>query len=170
MMACVAERIIAAPFAIVGSIGVLAQLPNFNRLLDSHGVDFEQFMAGEFKRTVTLFGKNTDEGRGKLQEEVADTHELFKDFVRGNRPALGHRPGGDRRALVRYARHRAQLVDELVTSDDYLLTASNDADVFEVSYRAKKGLRKSLAAWFKPRWTGPSLLFGRIPPSTRGFG
>lgn len=146
MMACVAERIIAAPFAIVGSIGVLAQIPNFNRLLDSHGVDFEQFMAGEFKRTVTLFGKNTDEGRGKLQEEVADTHELFKEFVRGNRPALDIDQVATGEHWYGMRAIELRLVDELVTSDDYLLTANNDADVFEVSYRAKKGLSEKLGA------------------------
>ncbi|MFQ5545528.1 MAG: protease SohB, partial [Acidiferrobacterales bacterium] len=81
LMACVANKIIAAPFAIVGSIGVLAQLPNFHRLLDKYGVDFEQIKAGEFKRTVTVFGKNTDKDREKLKEEIEDTHELFKNFV-----------------------------------------------------------------------------------------
>ncbi len=145
MMACVGERIIAAPFAIVGSIGVLAQLPNFNRLLHSHGVDFEQFTAGEFKRTVTVFGKNTEEGRLKLQEEVADTHELFKDFVRGNRPALDMDQVATGEHWYGMRAIELKLVDELVTSDDYLLKASNDADVFEVSYRTKKGLAEKFA-------------------------
>ena len=78
-MACVASKIYAAPFAILGSIGVLAQMPNFNRMLDSHGVDFEQITAGKYKRTVTMFGKNTDEDRAKLKEELEDVHALFKD-------------------------------------------------------------------------------------------
>ena len=74
LMACVANRILAAPFAILGSIGVLAQIPNFNRMLDSHGVDFEQITAGKYKRSVTMFGKNTDEDRAKLKEELEDVH------------------------------------------------------------------------------------------------
>ena len=81
-MACVADKIIAAPFAIVGSIGVLAQLPNFNRMLDKHGVDFELMKAGELKRTVTMFGKNTDEDRKHFNEQLEDTHDLFKEFVK----------------------------------------------------------------------------------------
>jgi serine protease SohB len=88
LMACVANRIIAAPFAVVGSIGVLAQLPNFHRLLDKHGIDFEQVKAGEFKRTLTLFGKNTEKERAKLKEEIEDTHQLFKNFVSQHRPDL----------------------------------------------------------------------------------
>ncbi|HRX70063.1 MAG: protease SohB [Gammaproteobacteria bacterium] len=138
MMACVADRIIAAPFAILGSIGVIAQLPNFNRLLKKHDVDFEQFMAGEHKRTVTLFGENTDKGRQKFQEEIEDIHSLFKDFVKNHRPqvdlervATGEHWFGARALDCR-------LVDELRTSDDYLLDASAGADLYEIIYTGKK--------------------------------
>lgn len=138
MMACVADRIIAAPFAILGSIGVIAQLPNFNRLLKKHDIDFEQFMAGEHKRTVTLFGENTDKGRQKFQEEIEDAHVLFKDFVKSHRPqvdlervATGEHWFGAR-AL------ESRLVDELRTSDDVLLDASASADLYEVVYTGKK--------------------------------
>ena len=86
LMACVASKIYAAPFAILGSIGVLAQIPNFNRLLDSHGVDFEQITAGKYKRTVTMFGENSDEDRAKLKEELEDVHRLFKSAVSQYRP------------------------------------------------------------------------------------
>ena len=81
LMAAVANKIYAAPFAILGSIGVIAQLPNFNRLLDSHGVDFEQVTAGQYKRNVTMFGKNTDEDRAKLKDQLEEVHELFKSSV-----------------------------------------------------------------------------------------
>ncbi|HPF59971.1 MAG TPA: protease SohB [Candidatus Competibacteraceae bacterium] len=138
MMACVADRIIAAPFAILGSIGVIAQLPNFNRLLKKHDVDFEQFMAGEHKRTVTLFGENTDKGRQKFQEEIEDIHALFKDFVKTHRPqidlervATGEHWFGTRALDCR-------LADELRTSDDYLLDASASADLYEIIYTGKK--------------------------------
>ena len=88
MMACVGDEVLAAPFAIIGSIGVVAQLPNFHRLLKKHDVDFEQVSAGEFKRTLTLFGENTDADRAKFQQEIEDAHALFKDFVARFRPAL----------------------------------------------------------------------------------
>lgn len=138
MMACVAERIIAAPFAVVGSIGVIAQLPNFNRLLKKNDVDFEQFMAGEFKRTVTIFGENTDQGRRKFQEEIEDAHTLFKDFVKTHRPIvdLERVATGEHWYGVRAV--ASQLVDELRTSDDYLLAASAEADLYEVTYTGKK--------------------------------
>ena len=138
LMACVADRIIAAPFAILGSIGVIAQLPNFNRLLKKHDIDYEQFMAGEFKRTVTIFGENTEKGRHKFQEEIEVTHALFKEFVKTHRPPVDL----DRVATGEYwfgARAlECRLVDELRTSDDYLLAASADADLYEIVYTGKK--------------------------------
>ena len=146
LMACVADHIIAAPFAVVGSIGVLAQLPNFHRLLDRHGIDFEQIKAGEFKRTVTVFGKNTAKERAKLKEEIEDTHSLFKDFVATHRPALdiGSVSTGEHwygtRAL------QLKLIDELMTSDDYLLAQSKTADVYEVRYTARKSVSERLAS------------------------
>jgi serine protease SohB len=146
MMACVADRIIGAPFAIIGSIGVLAQLPNFHRLLDKHGVDFEQFKAGELKRTVTMFGENTEKERARLQEQLEDVHGLFKSFVKQNRPtvdleqvATGEYWYGSR-ALER------KLIDELRTSDDYLLEASSSANLYRISYTTKKTLGERLAS------------------------
>lgn len=140
MMACVANRVLAAPFAILGSIGVVAQLPNFHRLLKKHDIDFELITAGEFKRTLTLFGENTDKGRQKFSEEIEDVHALFKEFVSDNRPTLeiGRVATGEawfgQRALD------LGLVDELVTSDEYLVRACDDADVFEVRYVERKPL------------------------------
>ena len=138
MMACVADRIIAAPFAILGSIGVIAQLPNFNRLLKKHDIDYEQFMAGEFKRTVTLFGENTDKGRHKFQEEIETTHALFKDFVRSHRPQLDLEQVATGEYWYGTRALERRLVDELRTSDDYLLEASASADLYEVAYTGKK--------------------------------
>jgi len=134
MMACVANRIVAAPFAVIGSIGVVAQVPNFYRLLDRVGVDVEQFTGGEFKRTVTMFGENTEADRAKLTEQIHEIHDLFKDFVAARRPqvdldtvATGEYWYGTRALEL-------NLVDELTTSDDYLLAARERADLFEVSY------------------------------------
>lgn len=144
MMACVANRIIAAPFAIIGSVGVLAQIPNFNRLLKKHNIDFEQISAGEFKRTLTLFGENTDKDRRKMKEELEETHHLFKEFIRENREqvdidkiATGEHWYG-RRAL------ELKLVDELKTSDDYLVSAVNDSDIYEITYIRKKPISEKI--------------------------
>nr|VFJ97640.1 MAG: inner membrane peptidase. Serine peptidase. MEROPS family S49 [Candidatus Kentron sp. LFY]VFJ99979.1 MAG: inner membrane peptidase. Serine peptidase. MEROPS family S49 [Candidatus Kentron sp. LFY] len=146
MMACVANRIVAAPFAVIGSVGVIAQLPNFHRLLEKHGIDFEQIKAGDFKRTVTFFGKNTDKDREKLKEEIEDTHALFKKFVMANRPGLDI-------AKISTGEHwygtralELNLVDELMTSDDYLLAASKESDLYEVRYTAKKSVGERIAA------------------------
>ena len=145
MMACVADKIIAAPFAVVGSIGVVAQLPNFNRLLEKHGVDFELMKAGELKRTVTMFGKNTDEDRAHFNEQLEDTHDLFKDFVKENRPNLEIDKVATGEHWLATRGLELKLVDELLTSDDYLLQASNDADIYEISYTVPKTISERLA-------------------------
>jgi serine protease SohB len=138
LMACVADRIIAAPFAVVGSIGVVAQLPNFHRLLEQSGVDFELHTAGEYKRTLTLFGENTEAGREKLRQQLEDTHLLFKDFISEYRPRLDL----PRVATGEYWHGRQALdlglVDEIKTSDDYLMDAREQADLLLVSYEARK--------------------------------
>jgi Periplasmic serine proteases (ClpP class) len=145
MMACVAAKIIAAPFAIVGSIGVLAQLPNFNRLLDKHGVDFEMMKAGELKRTVTMFGKNTDEDRANFNEQLEDTHDLFKEFVKENRPALEINKVATGEHWLATRGIELKLVDEIVTSDDYLLNACSNADIYEIKYELPKTLSERLS-------------------------
>ncbi len=144
MMACIANEIITAPFAVVGSIGVVAQVPNFNRLLKEHNVDFELYTAGEYKRTVTMFGENTPEGKAKFEQELQQTHALFKHFVEKYRPKLNvekvatgeHWYGQDALDL--------NLVDELKTSDEYLLSALPQHDVYVISTRRKPTLGEKL--------------------------
>ncbi len=146
LMACVATKIYAAPFAILGSIGVLAQIPNFNRMLDSHGIDFEQVTAGKYKRTVTMFGENTDEDRAKLKEELEDVHALFKDAVSRYRPdldldkvATGEHWYGTRALDL-------GLADELCTSDEVLSDRAAERDLYALSYKIKQPLQKRLLA------------------------
>jgi serine protease SohB len=140
MMACVADRIIAAPFAVLGSIGVIAQLPNFNRFLKKNDIDFEQFTAGEYKRTVTLFAENTDKAREKFRLELEDTHTLFKDFVKQHREGLDITKVATGEHWYGTRALELKLVDELHTSDDYLLELSRSADLFEVTYTRKHPL------------------------------
>lgn len=144
MMACIAQRIVAAPFAVTGSIGVVAQVPNFYHLLKSLKIDFDVFTAGRYKRTVTLFGENTDEDKAKFESELQQTHDLFKHFVARYRPQLDvdevatgeHWYGED--AL------RRNLVDELQTSDSYLLNLMADHDVYLLESRRKPTLAERL--------------------------
>jgi serine protease SohB len=144
LMACVASKIYAAPFAILGSIGVLAQIPNFNRMLDEHGVDFEQITAGKYKRTVTMFGKNTDEDRAKLREELEDVHALFKAAVSKYRPDLDL----DRVATGEhwYGTRALELglADEIRTSDELLAERVAERDLYSLHYRVRQPLQKRL--------------------------
>ena len=140
MMACVADKIVASPFAIMGSIGVVAQLPNFSKVLKKNDIDYEILTAGKYKRTLTMFGENTDEGREKFKADLEDTHELFKSYVSERRPSvdIDKVSTGDiwfgTRAL------EVSLVDELQTSDEYVTDACARADVFTVEFKDKKHL------------------------------
>lgn len=145
LMAAVADRIIAAPFAIVGSIGVLAQMPNFHRWLNEHGVEFEQFKAGEFKRTVTMFGENTEADRAKMLEQIEQTHGLFKDYVLRYRPALDLNRIATGEYWYGTQALELGLVDAIKTSDDYLLQASEDSDLYQTRYRIRHGLARRLS-------------------------
>ena len=144
MMACIANEIVSAPFAVLGSIGVVAQVPNFNRLLKEHNVDFELYTAGQYKRTVTMFGENTEEGKAKFEEELQQTHVLFKHFVEKYRPQLNvekvatgeHWYGQDALDL--------NLVDKLQTSDEYLLSLLTQHDVYLIQTRRKPTLGEKL--------------------------
>ena len=145
LMSCVASKIIAAPWAIVGSIGVIAQLPNFHRLLKKNLIDFEMHTAGEFKRTLTTLGENTDAGREKFKEDLEDLHLIFKDFVKEQRPqvdtdvvATGEVWQGEKALEV-------GLVDALETSDNYLVELSKSAKLFEINFEEKKNLSEKFA-------------------------
>ena len=143
-MACVATRIYAAPFAILGSIGVLAQIPNFNRMLDSHGVNFEQVTAGKYKRTVTMFGENTDEDRAKLKEELEEVHALFKDAVVRYRPDLDLEKIATGEHWYGTRALELGLADEIRTSDELLCELAGERDLYSVSYKIKQPLQKRL--------------------------
>ncbi|MDX2367146.1 MAG: protease SohB [Colwellia sp.] len=145
MMACVANNIIAAPFAILGSIGVIAQLPNFNKLLKKNDIDFEQFTAGEFKRTVTMFGENTEKGKEKFIEELEETHVLFKDFVGEHRPSLDLNKVATGEHWFGTKALELGLVDTIQTSDDYLQNISKSHKIVAIKYEVKKGLAEKFA-------------------------
>lgn len=138
LMACVANKILAAPFAVVGSIGVVAQLPNFHRLLQKNNIDYELHTAGEYKRTITLFGENTDEGRQKFQEDLEEVHQLFKEFIAIHRPAVDISKVSNGDHWHAAVAKKMDLVDELLTSDDYIMKNIKQRDVFELTYEEKQ--------------------------------
>jgi serine protease SohB len=138
MMACTANKIIAAPFAIIGSIGVVAQLPNFHRLLKKNDIDIELQTAGEYKRTLTMFGENTPEGRQKFKQELEEVHHLFKDFVKQNRPNLDIQQVATGEHWFATQAKEKGLVDEIGTSDDIILSHIDDYKILSVTYRRHK--------------------------------
>jgi len=140
MMACVADRIVAAPFAIIGSIGVVAQIPNFHRLLKKNDIDVELHTAGQFKRTLTLFGENTEQGREKFREDLNETHELFKQFVHQQRPSLDIDSVATGEHWFGTQAKDKGLIDAIGTSDDLLIAEIDNHEVIAVRYTRRKRL------------------------------
>ena len=138
MMACVANKIISSPFAIIGSIGVLAQVPNFNKLLKNKGVDFEQHTAGNYKRTVTMFGENTDKDREKLGEQLEDIHMLFKDFIVSQRKNVDIEKVATGEYWYGKSALDLNLVDQIMTSDEYILSMKDKFDIIHIKYKPSK--------------------------------
>lgn len=165
MMACVAHKIVAAPFAVLGSIGVVAAVPNIHRLLDRVGIDYENITGGKYKRTVSAFAAITEEGRQKFQEQIDDMHSVFKDWVSANRPELDiekvatgeHWPG--QRA------HALGLVNELMTSDDYLLGKLDSANIYRVHYQRRRAISERVAGVVRAATDGAlGVLLARLAP------
>ena len=154
MMACVADKILCAPFAIIGSIGVVAQIPNFNRLLKKNEVDLELHTAGEYKRTLTLFGENTEEGRQKFKEDLNEAHDLFKGFVARHREGLDINKVATGEHWFGEQAIELGLVDELQTSDAYIQQNLKDHQVYEVRFVPKVNLSQKLGKAAESAGTG----------------
>ena len=157
MMACIANKIIAAPFSLLGSIGVVAQIPNFHRILKKNDIDVEILTAGEYKRTLTLFGENTDKAREKFVDDLEDVHELFKDFVSDNRPQIDIEKVATGEAWFGKRALERDLVDELKTSDEYIVDSCADRDVFLVKYVVHKSKMDKLFERVTRLWMGGTL-------------
>lgn len=145
MMACTGDKVLAAPFAIMGSIGVVAQIPNLNKLLKKHDVEYQEITAGQYKRTLSLFGEITDEGKKKFTEQIQETHDLFKNFVKTHRPIVEI----DKVATGEYwygkQALQLKLIDELKVSDEYLFTQKDKAKIFKISIKPKKKLSERIS-------------------------
>lgn len=140
LMACVAKQIIAAPFAIIGSIGVVAQFPNFHRLLKKNDIDVELVTAGEYKRTLTLFAENTEKGRKKFQEDLEKIHDAFRDYVLSHREQLNIEQVSTGEHWLAKDALTLNLIDELKTSDDFILEKMAHFNVFEISIPMKQSM------------------------------
>ncbi|WP_322407230.1 protease SohB [Idiomarina sp. PL1-037] len=145
MMACVGHKLMAAPFAFIGSIGVVAQIPNFHRLLKKHNVDFEQLTAGEYKRTLTIFGENTDEGRRKFKQDLEAIHHQFKSFVQENRSELDIDKVATGEVWSGQEAKDLGLIDEVITSDAWLMKQHKGFDVLQLQYVIRKPLSERFA-------------------------
>lgn len=154
MMACVADKLIAAPFAVLGSIGVVAQIPNVHRLLKKFNIDFEMLTAGKYKRTLTIFGENTDEGRQKFIEDIERIHDQFKGYVNERRPALNIDAVATGEIWSGQDVLDNQLADELGTSDAYLMEQCEDAEVMLVKFKKKKSMAERFSIGIQNTFDG----------------
>ena len=146
LMACVGNKVLSAPFAIIGSIGVLVQIPNLHRILKDKHVDFVQLTAGEYKRTVTMFGENTEAGREKLKQEIEEVHQLFKNLIKTNRPHIDIQKVATGEHWLGQQAITLNLVDSIQTSDAYLLERRTCANLYEISYETRKSFLTKLTS------------------------
>lgn len=149
LMAVVADEILAAPFAIIGSVGVVVQLPNIHRWLKEKGIDVEQHTAGIYKRTLTVIGENTEEGRQKMKEELALTHEQFQRFIHQYRPQVDLEKVATGEVWLAEQAMQLGLVDRLITSQDFIAGAIQNqqfTDVIAITFKMPKA--KGLKKWF----------------------
>jgi serine protease SohB len=144
MMTCIADKIISAPFAILGSIGVIAQIPNFNKVLKKHDIEFEQLTAGDYKRTLTMFGENDDKGREKFKQELQETHDLFKQFVSEHRPSIDIEKVATGEHWYGLQAIKLNLVDAISTSDDYLISQLKNRHIVQIKFAQRKKLAEKL--------------------------
>ena len=164
LMACTGNKILAAPFALVGSIGVVAQVPNFSRLLKKHDVDYKEYTAGDYKRTVSIFGEITEKGENKFKEQLEVTHELFKSFVSANRPKMDIEKIATGEFWYGELALKLGLVDEIRTSDDYLQTKAKDHRVIKISFEHKPTLSDKISDVFSKAF---SLTLDKITQENR---
>lgn len=144
LISCVANRIIAAPFAIIGSIGVVAQLPNFHRWLKKNDIDIELITAGEYKRTLTFLGENTEKGRKKFQEDIEKIHQAFRNYVASNRSLLDIDKVSTGEHWLAVDAFDLKLVDSLKTSDDYLTEKMADYNAYKITRHCKPSIANKL--------------------------
>ncbi len=163
MMACLADRLVAAPFAIIGSIGVLVQLPNFHRVLKKYDVDYEIISAGEYKRTLTHFGEITNKGKDKVKDDVENIHQIFKDWVKTYRPSVEIDTIATGETWVGSQAKDKYMVDDIKTSDECVIEACENSEVYEIKFEIKKSLQVKLASLLEEsthrlisRWFGKS--------------
>ncbi|MBX3040803.1 MAG: protease SohB [Bdellovibrionaceae bacterium] len=146
LMACTADRIVAAPFAIVGSIGVVAQVPNLHRLLQKNQVDYKEYTAGEYKRTISILGQITEKGEEKFLQQLEDTHLLFKKFVIENRPRLDLPKIATGEHWYGTQALELGLIDDILTSDEVLRDAAKTRAVVQMKYQKKQGMGEKLSS------------------------
>jgi serine protease SohB len=144
LMACAADKIVAAPFAILGSIGVVAQVPNLHRLLKKNDIDFEEMTAGEFKRSVSVLGEITPAGREHFRGKLDTTHEAFKAFVQQRRPGLDIAKVANGDIWLATEALGLGLIDGLSTGEDLIFRARGEARLFEVATEARKTLLRQI--------------------------
>ena len=144
LMACVGQKILAAPFAFIGSIGVIFQMPNLYEFLKKRDIDFKEITAGKHKRTLTPFGPVTEEKEQKLKEQIQKMHDQFKLWVKQQRPGLDFSKTATGEAFLGREALELRLVDKIQTSDDYIMQAMKTRSVYKIAFQGEKSLLDKL--------------------------
>ncbi|HIH2763862.1 MAG TPA: protease SohB, partial [Candidatus Azoamicus sp.] len=137
MIACVADKIIASQFSIIGSIGVLGVIPNINKALNKHNIEIEYHTSGKYKKTLSLIGENTEDGRKKFIESLENTHFLFKSFIKENRNNINIEEISTGEYWYGIDALKLNLIDKIQTSDEYILEKMSENNIYEIKFNDK---------------------------------
>lgn len=140
LMSLPAHKILAAPFAMVGSIGVVSFIPNIRELLEANKIKPRTFTAGDFKRTVTLTDEGDEKSAEQYKQQLALIHEQFKQALKKYRPQveLEKVATGEAWLASTTVEKELQLVDGLNTSHALLLEMNQSFDLVEYSSKAER--------------------------------
>ncbi|CAB3976441.1 protease SohB [Candidatus Azoamicus ciliaticola] len=144
MMACVANKIIASHFSIIGSIGVLGIIPNINKMLNKNNIEIEYHTSGKYKKTLSVIGENTEIGRKKFIESLENTHFLFKNFVKENRSQINIDEIATGEYWYGIDALKLNLIDKIQTSDEYIMENLNNTKIYEIKLNEKTNIKNKI--------------------------
>ncbi len=125
-IACAADEIYANPGTITGSIGVIAEFPNFEGLMDKVGIRFETIKTGKYKDTGSAFRPMNEDERALIQEMLMDVYDQFVEAVAEGRnmPIKKVRKYADGRVFSGRQALEYGFVDALGTQSDAIERAA----------------------------------------------
>jgi ClpP class serine protease len=128
MIASQANQIIAAPFAVVGSIGVMLEGLNIHEALKSYGVKPLSLKAGDMKNPITTWGEISDKDLKLKLQDLDESHQDFIELCRSTRPELDPKVCNGR-VMSGEKALESGMTDRILTSEEYIFEKMSEGDL-----------------------------------------